>query len=107
MVAEKTIGFTITPRGTGIFTGVVSSAVTGLPIEGAIVEAIDPVTDAVIATATTDADGIYELTVDEGTYEFRVFAADYGEFYREEDVVVDYGVTVTVDFTLPAVIPQL
>ncbi|MCL0082256.1 hypothetical protein M1O14_00800 [Dehalococcoidia bacterium] len=34
MVAEKTIGFSITPRGTGIFTGVVSSAVTGLPIEG-------------------------------------------------------------------------
>ncbi|MCL0090175.1 carboxypeptidase regulatory-like domain-containing protein, partial [Dehalococcoidia bacterium] len=100
IVTEKVISFTILPSGTGTFTGVVSSATTGEAIAGATVEAIDPVTDEVIATATTDADGTYELVVDEGTYEFRVSADGFIELYQELDVIVDAGAVVILDFEL-------
>ena len=45
---------------------------SGSPIAATLVEVIDPATGATVASATTDADGNYALSVDEGTYDIRV-----------------------------------
>ncbi len=106
VITERTASFNITSSGTGNFTGFVT-AVTGPPIENAIVEAIDPVTNAVANSTTTDVNGAYVLIVDEGTYEFNVTAENYTDVYREKDVIVGAGTTVSVNFSLAETTPPL
>jgi len=106
VITERTASFNITSSGTGNFTGFVT-AVTGPPIENAIVEAIDPVTNAVANSTTTDVNGTYVLIVDEGTYEFNLTAENYTDVYREKDVIVDAGTTVSVNFSLAETTPLL
>ena len=70
----------------------------GRPIAGADVDLLDPATDAVVATASTGADGSYETAVANGAYDLRLRlpANDAGVRPRQltPGVIVDGPTTV-------------
>ncbi|MCL0058601.1 Ig-like domain-containing protein [Dehalococcoidia bacterium] len=98
-VSERSISLRIIPRGDGVLAGIIESALTGLPLDGALVEVIDPVTNQVISESMTDAEGRYEITLDEGVYDLRISLFGYLGSY-DEDVTLDAGVIVNADFSL-------
>ncbi len=76
----------------GNVEGTITDAATGEPIGGATVSAGD-------AQATTDASGVYDLSVEPGTYDVTIAA--YGYVTKTiPDVVVTQGGTVTEDAAL-------
>jgi len=77
---------------TGKIYGYVTDAETGDPIEGATV------TVGSVATATTDAQGYYEVEVEAGTYTVTVTADGYES--ASTTVTVEAGGSVQVDFQL-------
>lgn len=90
-----------TPNGTlsfappgprGDIAGTVTDSASNQPIAGATVTAGD-------ATATTAADGTYDLSVPTGSYDVTASAFGYGSATRSGVVVTD-GNTTTADFAL-------
>ena len=81
------------PQGT--LQGTVTDAVTGLPISGAAVRAVGPVT----RDAAADAVGFYDLRLSEGSYAVSVSAYGYLPGTAAGVVVVDSATTVQ-DFAL-------
>lgn len=95
-----TLDFALTAAATaGNIAGVVTDAASGDPIAGATVT-----TDPASETATTGADGTYELVgVAAGTYTVQA-SADGFEAASVTDVTVTAGETATADVTLTAVV---
>jgi hypothetical protein len=86
-----------------VTTGTISGTITdsdGNPIEGATVTAYDA--DGTVAgTTTTDADGNYEIELEQGTYDIKVEKSGF-EIKWDNDVSVTAGQTTTADLTLPS-----
>jgi putative cell wall-binding protein len=86
----------VTPKA---FTGIVTDAVTGEPIEGAVVEAWDFEDFDSEYVAVTNAAGVYELYCPPGTYFLYAEATGYAWDYYE-DAVYTSGAATQIDFAL-------
>jgi PKD repeat protein len=82
--------FELVPR--GILTGTVTDYDSGMALEGAMVMADDG------TTAYTDADGIYMMYLDEGTFDVTASLENYAS--ETESVVIVSGETTRQDFAL-------
>lgn len=70
---------------------------SGVPEEGVRVRALDPVTHAEFARDFSDANGLYSLDLDPGTYDIRANKSGWGA--TSAFVTVGAGETLTVDFS--------
>jgi len=80
------------------FLGTVTEKGTGLPLEGALVEALKD--GVVVASATTTADGSYSLPVTKGTYQLRATLAGYTTKKKPHQGIGDGKTKSAVDFVL-------
>jgi outer membrane receptor protein involved in Fe transport len=78
-------------------TGVVTDASGGV-LQGVTVEATDVARRTVIATATTDADGKYALTVPPGIYDVRAHLSGFADYHKERRA--NQGETAREDISL-------
>ncbi|MCB0163842.1 MAG: carboxypeptidase regulatory-like domain-containing protein, partial [Anaerolineae bacterium] len=73
---------------------------SGSPVAGAEVAVIDPATSTTVTSATSDANGNYAITVDEGTYDIKVTpptGSGFGESVSPGQVI---GGDTNLDFVL-------
>ena len=84
-------------------TGFVSHRRGGSPVEGVTVVAYEAGTNIEVASATTDANGIYRLYLPDGEYELLASKPNHAQG-RVQRVVVDGNHPVSADIMLPTIL---
>ncbi|MEW6606479.1 MAG: carboxypeptidase regulatory-like domain-containing protein [bacterium] len=84
---------------TGTMTGTVINSFDGTPIPNAFIEVLPQGTSIVVGSTTTSSDGIYILSVLEGTYTVKISAKDYKPQSRE-NIGVKVEEINTINFSL-------
>lgn len=96
-----------TGQGIGSVTGFISNSINGQPVNGLTIsfrEGVNARVGPVVATATTDPEGRYSLSLPAGNYTGEVTGADYYTEYL--NVTVDEGWFSPADASVTRVIPE-